>query len=68
METLWLIAFRSAAIARGQDVKGGVVPVEYGGVESMRQISLDERAEVSGSIPFASLGKDEAGVVSWDLF
>jgi hypothetical protein len=30
---------------RGRDMNGGVVPVEYGGVESRRQISLDERAD-----------------------
>lgn len=46
IETLWLMAFRSAAMPRGRDVYGGVVPVEYGGVDSMREISLDGRVEV----------------------
>lgn len=46
METLWLRDFRSAAMPRGRDMNGGVVPVECGGVESRRQISLDDRADV----------------------
>ena len=45
-EVFWVLTFRSAAIPLGREVKGGVVPVDHGGVESTRQISLDERAEV----------------------
>ena len=65
---LWLGNFRSAAIPRGRDTNEGVVPVEFGGVESIRQISLDERADVCGGTAWDSLGMDEAGVASCDLF
>lgn len=48
---------------RGRDINGGVVPVEYGGVESRRKISPDERAEVWGpGVNWTSLGTDEPGV------
>ena len=68
METFWLGVFRSAAMPRGRDMNGGVVPVEYGGVESRRQISLDERADGCGAgIAWTSLGTDEAGVATGGL-
>lgn len=68
MDTLWLGCFRSAAMPRGRDMNGGVVPVEYGGVESRRQISLEERVEVwGGGITWASLRTDEAGVAGGGL-
>lgn len=69
METLWLGCFRwSAAMPRGRDMNGGVVPVEYGGVESRRQISLDERADVWGAgIAWTSLRTDEAGIATGGL-
>lgn len=65
IEVLWLANFLSAAMGPGRKAVGGVVPVEYGGVEESRPFSLDERPEPEGK--WLSLGVEPTGVTACDL-
>ena len=58
----WVHVFRSAARGPARVARGGVVPVEYGGVESGRQISDEERPElwVMG-VAWLSFGVEASG-------
>ena len=46
MAMFWVQVFLSAVKGPAREARGGVVPVEYGGVESGRQISDEDRPEL----------------------